>query len=126
MKTATDPLCSLCPLGVHGIFSHMFWECPPIARFWREVATHLSDRSSVTMPVSVLTLILNNFSQLTLRENEKQIAGLRKTHCNVLEINLINHLILTFLHMEQPTACKTGAKEDNLNQWHLAGIAITL
>ena len=66
VKLITDPSCSLCNLNSPGIFIHMMWECPPVEQFWAKVASQLSDLTSVTIPVTVPVLLLNDLSGMGL------------------------------------------------------------
>ena len=74
----TDAWCTLCSTGAPGTFLHMFWECPPVARFWNRVFSKLSDIFSLTVPVSVSVFLLNDLSQLPATGYQKRplYAGL--------------------------------------------------
>lgn len=78
MKRLTDPTCTQCVLKVPGTFLHMMWECPPVAQFWTQVASRLSDLVSATTPVTVPVLLLNNLTMLNLNNQHKctVLAGL--------------------------------------------------
>lgn len=71
-------LSTLCSLGALSTFLHMFWEYPPVAPFWNGVSSLLSDTLSLTMPVSVTALLLNDLSQLPAPWYQKRFifAGL--------------------------------------------------
>lgn len=78
MKIATSPNCDLCPLNVQGSFLHVYWECPGVVGFWKEISLTLSDILKIKIPVSPALLLLNDDSSLILSLQHRRIlwAGL--------------------------------------------------
>uniref|UniRef100_A0A8C6NVZ4 Reverse transcriptase domain-containing protein n=1 Tax=Nothobranchius furzeri TaxID=105023 RepID=A0A8C6NVZ4_NOTFU len=78
MKIIRDPNCKLCDLDRVGTFKHMFWECPPVMDFWRQVAGRLSALLGCSVPCLAGVLILNDFSQIKLKVAVQRVllAGL--------------------------------------------------
>lgn len=71
MKILTDPFCSLCQRKEIGTLKHLFWECPPVVDFWRQVAGSLTGLFGVPVPCSPGVLIFNGFSQFKLKMAKK-------------------------------------------------------
>lgn len=128
MGLVADSRCTLCSLGAPGTFLHMFWQCPPVACFWNRVSFHLSYLFSLTIPVSVTTLLLNDFSQLSTPRHQKRLVladltaakklvAMRWKHLDKLSVN---NWILTFLDiifLELSTARVIGVKESKIDLW---------
>ena len=66
MGLVADSWCTLCSLGVS------------VASFWNRVSSHLSDIFSLTIPMPISTLLLNDLSQLSTPGQQKRLifAGL--------------------------------------------------
>ena len=64
MKVINDPTCTLCSSKVIGTYFHMFWECTPVAEFWKMVAFNLSKLFKIRLLCSPATLLLNDLSRL--------------------------------------------------------------
>lgn len=78
MKVINDPRCILCSAGDAGSFFHMFWECAPVATFWKMVAFNLSKMFRIRLFCSPAVLILNDLPkpELTLDTRRALLAGL--------------------------------------------------
>ncbi len=85
----------------------MFWECLPVACFWRRISGQLSDILSVPISVTVTTLLLNDLSQLPNPRYQKRLTLAGVTAAKELiamrwkhpdNLSVINW-ILTFLHI---------------------------
>lgn len=78
MKIITSPNCDLCTLSTVGSFIHMYWDCPDVSAFWRQISITLSDMLGVDIPLSPSLLLLNDDSTLELSLQQRRIlwAGL--------------------------------------------------
>uniref|UniRef100_A0A3Q3AUI9 Reverse transcriptase domain-containing protein n=1 Tax=Kryptolebias marmoratus TaxID=37003 RepID=A0A3Q3AUI9_KRYMA len=78
MKIITSPICDLCTLKVPGSFMHMYWDCPSVASFWRQISTTLSDLLKFDISLSPSLFLLNDDSTLELSSQQKRMlwAGL--------------------------------------------------
>ena len=78
MKIITSLKCDLCTLTTSGTFLHMYWECPNVFAFWRQICSTLSDMLDVHIPLSPNLLLLNDDSTLELTLQQRRIlwAGL--------------------------------------------------
>lgn len=78
MKIIDDPPCNLCLLKAQGTLIHIFWDCPPVGRFWGNVGSKLFNLIHETVPVTTCILILNDLSILNIPKLRKQVifAGL--------------------------------------------------
>lgn len=78
MKIITSPNCDLCTLNAVGSFMHMYWDCPNVSAFWKQISATLSDLLEVTVPLSPSLLLLNDDSSLGLSLQQRRIllAGL--------------------------------------------------
>jgi hypothetical protein len=105
-----------------GTFLHMMWDCPPPSRFWAKVASVMSDILSVTIPVTVSVLLLNDFARLNITKLKIRIAlaGLTAAKKMVAvrwkppHSLVIRHWVLTFLdviYLELSTALIIKANE---------------
>lgn len=128
MGLLPDSRCTLCPLGVPGTFIHMYWECPPVACFWKKVATQLSDIFSLTVPVCPTVLLLNDVSVLPAPIHKKRLilAGLtaakklvamRWKHPDRLSLSMWILTYLDVIYLEVSTARVIGVKESNIALW---------
>ena len=128
MKVIDNPLCNLCSLQTQGTFIHMFWDCPPVGRFWSNVASKLSDLIQITVPVSICVLVLNDLSTLNLSKFKKRVifAGLTAakkmiaTRWKPPHSLTVKAWILSFLdviYLELSTARINGANERTLDSW---------
>lgn len=128
MKMITDPFCKLCPLNVIGTFKHMFWECPPVMAFWRQVARSLSVLLGILVPCSPGILILNDFSQVKLKVVRRRtlLAGLtaakkmvatrwKPPHC--LSVHAWKSMFLDIAYLELSIARVHGAKSAAIEAW---------
>ena len=128
MNWIADPTCTLCTLGTTGTFVHMYWECPTAATFWVIVADVLSNLISMTIPISIPVLLLNDFSSLSMSKELKCIvlAGLTAAK-RMLAVRWKpphslsrRQWLLAFLdviYLEISTARVNGAKELVLKSW---------
>lgn len=109
----------------------MMWDCPPVAQFWTKVAATLSTLLSVTVPVDVPVLLLNDLSELNIDRLKKRIvlAGLTAAKKMIVlrwkppQVLSTRQWILSFLdvvYLELSTARVHGATEKTLNCWLLA------
>lgn len=73
MKLIDSPLCSFGTLQSPGTFLHMMWDCLPVAQFWCDVASILSDLVGESVPATVPVLILNVFSELNTSRTTTRI-----------------------------------------------------
>lgn len=129
MKVINDPLCTFCSSKATGSFFHMFWECPPVAVFWRMVAFNLSKLFKIRLPCLPATLILNDLSDLVLTLDKKRalLAGLtagkklvatRWKPPHSLSFRAWIMMYLDIVYLELSTARVHGAKESAINAWH--------
>jgi len=137
MNWNTDPLCHLCPLGATGTFVHMFWECPPVATFWKTVTEVLSNIVSVRVPVSMPVLLLNDFTCLPMPKHLKcmVLAGLTAAKKMLAtrwkpphELSKRQWMLsfLDVIYMEQSTARINGAKGIVQQSWSTAAEVLSL
>ena len=120
--------CTLCTLGTTGTFIHMFWECPPVVRFWKEVSGKLADTFSLSLPVCPVVLLLNDLSLLPAPIYKKRIilAGItaakklismRWKYPDKLNLNMWILTYLDIIYLEISTARVLGVKEANIAMW---------
>ena len=57
-------LCDFCPLSGLWSFMHMYWECPDVVQFWKQIPLTLSDMLEVRIPISPTLLPLNGTDPL--------------------------------------------------------------
>ncbi len=131
MNLTDSPSCCFCTQNSPGTFLHMMWDCPPVAQFWADVASTLSDLVSVSVPASVPVMILNDLSELNITRLNKCIllAGLTAakkmivTRWKPSQVLNIRQWILTFLdvvYLELSTARIHRATEKNVYSWSKA------
>lgn len=128
MKVINDPVCTLCSSKVVGTYFHMFWECTPVADFWKMVATNLSGLFGVSLPCSPATLIFNDLSRLGLALDKRKalLAGLtaakklvatrwKPPHLLSRRVWVLTYMDITYLELS--TARVHGAKESAIEAW---------
>lgn len=130
MKIIADPLCKLCSLNEVGTFQHMYWECPPVRDFWRQVSHKLTVLFEVTVPYSPATLLLNDLSQVKLKVARQRIllSGLtaakkmvairwKPPHC--LSIQAWTLMLLDIAQLETSIARMHKAKSETIELWQI-------
>lgn len=106
----------------------MMWNCPPVSKFWSEVAPKLTDLVSVTIPVTIPVLLLIDLSVINVTKLKKRIvlAGLTAAKKLVsmrwkpphsLSIRQWVFTFLYVIYLEMSTARINGASEATINIW---------
>lgn len=129
MKVIDDPTCTFCSAKVIGSYFHMFWECSPVAEFWKMIAFNLSKLFKIRLPCTPATLILNDLSKLglTLDKRRALLAGLtaakkllatrwKPPHSLCFRAWLLMYLDIVYLELS--IARVHGAKESAIEAWH--------
>lgn len=129
MKAIENPTCTFCSPKVIGSFFHMFWECAPVASFWKMVAVNLSKMFEVELPCSPAALFLNHLSNLGLTLNKKRglLAGLTAAkklvairwdppHSLSFHAWVLSYLDIVYLELS--TVQVHGAKESAIEAWY--------
>lgn len=126
MKVINDPICTFCSPKVIGSFFHMFWECTPVAEFWKMVAFNLFKLFNIRLSCSPAILILNDLSDLGLTLDkclldlrlEKKLVATRwkPPHSLSFRTWVLTHLDIVYLDLS--TARVHGAKESAINAWY--------
>lgn len=99
-----------------------------MACFWNGICAQLSDIFSLSIPVSVTTILLNDLSQLSLPRHQrrlifagftaaKKLVAVRWKHPDKLSV--INWLLtfLDIIYLELSTARVIGIDESKVNVW---------
>lgn len=73
MSIISSANCDLCQLNTLGSFMHMYWECPTVTNFWKQVVSSLSDILKLKVPISPNFILLNVDSSLGLSLQKRRI-----------------------------------------------------
>lgn len=109
---------------------HMFWECPPVAVFWRLVASNFSTIFDKVLPCSPAALILNDLplTGLTICKRRALLAGLtaakklvvtRWTPPHCLSVQAWFLVYLDVAYLEISIARIHGAKDSVIEMWSI-------
>lgn len=125
MKLTDDKVCKKCTTGSIGDYFHMFWECPPIVKFWKHVVRKLSELLMYDVPLCPRLLLLADDSDEMFSLQQKRIlmAALTTSKKAILkgwfesDINLAavwHSYILDILILERATARYHKARHGQL------------
>lgn len=128
MKKITEPFCTLCVTKKIGTFKHMFWECPPVMDFWKQIACNLSRLLEVSVPCLLDTLILNNFLHVNLKVGKirvllagittaKKMVATRWKPPHNLSVHAWSLMFLDIVYLELSIARVHRAKSDTIEVW---------
>ena len=110
---------------------HMMWDCPPVALFWTKVASGMSRVLSVTVPLTVPALLLNDLSKLNITKFKmrillagliaaKKMVAVRWKPPNSLTFRHWVLASLDVVYLELSTARINRTNDTNANNWHPA------
>ena len=74
LKIIASPICALCTLNVVGTYVHMFWECPTVLTFWKQITTKISNIVEVQIPCLPNVVLLNDDCALELNRHKRLIV----------------------------------------------------
>lgn len=130
MRFIDSPFCTFCSSHVIGSFFHMFWECPPVLKFWKMIAFNLSKLLNITLHCLPAVFLLNDLSKLHINLEKKKalLAGLtagkklvatrwKPPHSLSYRIWILTFLDIVYLELS--TARVHGAKDSSIKAWEL-------
>ena len=127
MGISTSPLCDLCTGGHIGTYMHMFWQCEPVARFWKMVTSTLSTLIGIELPYTPTATLLNMFNLPKLEKRitlsgftaAKKIIAQRWKPPHTLTRDLWLNTFLDIVVCEMSVARMHGACAKTIDSWSI-------